>query len=126
MKLDRDSIPSSTSLLLKRQFQMNSRMLLDYDPTAGGGPYPQLVLLCACEDYHPGDGLDVPDWLSSGGDRRSAAAGWEAIVGKPVTCIDVPGHHFQLFHSPYVRVCPIFSPRHAETIIDFIYSLWDH
>ena len=83
---------------------MNSKMLLNYDPTVGGGPYPQLVLLCSCEDYYPHGVLEVPDWLSSNGHRRSAAADWETIVDKPIKCMDIPGHHFQLFHNFYVRV----------------------
>jgi hypothetical protein len=114
VKLNRSSgsgsVPSGIGLLVKEQFQMNSRMLRGYDPAVGGGPYPQLVLLCSCENYDPGGGLEVPGWLSDRGDRRSAAAGWESIVGKPVKCIDIPGHHFQVFHSHYVRVC-FFSLR---------------
>jgi hypothetical protein len=102
--LNRGSVPSSIGLLIKEQFQMSSRMLLDYDPLVGCGPYPQLVLLCSCENYDPSGDLEVPGWLSNRGDRRSAAAGWEAIVGKPVKCIDIPGHHFQAFHNLYVRV----------------------
>src|SRR5258708_943227 len=105
VNFNRSSIPSNIGLLFKEQFQMNSRMLLDYDPLVGGGPYPQLVLLCSCENYDPGGGLEVPGWLSNGGDRRDAAAGWETISGKPVKCIDIPGHHFQAFHSLYVRFC---------------------
>ena len=101
VKLNRNS---SVGLLVKRQFQMNSQMLLHYDPTVDGGPYPQLVLLCSREDYYPDGGLEVPGWLSSNGHRHSAAAGWETIVGKPIKCIDIPGHHFQLFHNHYVRV----------------------
>ncbi|KAI0304291.1 hypothetical protein B0F90DRAFT_1809157 [Multifurca ochricompacta] len=104
----RHTTPSNTGLLVRRQFQMNSRMLLEYDPTAGSGPYPRLVLLHSRENYCPGGGLDVPDWLSKREDRRSAVAGWETIVGVPVKCIDIPGHHFQPFHSSYVSLCPIF------------------
>jgi hypothetical protein len=112
VRLNRNSVPSSIGLLVKEQFQMNSRMLLDYDPTVGGGPYPQLVLLCSCENYEPGGGLEVPGWLSNRGDRRSVVAGWETIVGKPVKCIEIPGHHFQVFHSLYVRV--FFLPQKCE------------
>lgn len=113
VKLNRGSVSSNIGLLVKEQFQMNSRMLLDYNPIAGGGPYPPLVLLCSCENYEPGSGLEVPGWLSNRGDRRSAsaAAGWETIVGKPVKCIDIPGHHFQAFHSLYVRVYSGFLRR---------------
>ena len=103
--LNRNSVPSSVGLLIKRQFQLNSRILLHYDPTVGGGPYPQLVLLCACDDFHPRGDLEVPGWLSNKYHRRSAVEGWEMIVGKPITCFDIPGHHFQLFHDPYVRTC---------------------
>lgn len=103
--LNRNSISSSVGLLVKQQFQMNSRILLHYDPTVGGGPYPQLVLLCSCDDFHPHGDLEVPGWLSNKVHRRSAVTGWEMIVGKPIKFIDVPGHHFQLFHEPYVRIC---------------------
>jgi hypothetical protein len=105
VKLDRNPVPSNIGLLVKRQFQMNSRILVEYDPTIGGGPYPQLVLLRSCENYCPGD-LELPDWLSSRDNGLST--GWETIVGVPIKCIEIPGHHFQPFHSPYVRVCPVF------------------
>ena len=114
MKLDRGSPPSSTGMLVKRQFQMNSGILLDYDPTVCGGPYPQLVLLCSRDNYDPGGGLEVPGWLSSRAVRRSAAEGWEVVVGKPLKYIDIPGHHFQVFHDRYVSVCSIFSPQSAK------------
>jgi hypothetical protein len=110
---NRKSIPSNIGLLVKRQFRMNSRLLLDYDPKVGGGPYPELVLLYSCESYSPG-GLEVPVWLSSRGDHRSTAEAWETIVGKPIRCIDIPGNHFEAFHSPYVRVCSILSPGSAD------------
>ena len=122
VKLNRGSVSSNIGLLVKEQFQMSSRMLLDYDPIAAGGPYPQLVLLCSCENYEPGGGLEVPGWLSDRGDRRSAAAGWETIVGKPVKCIDIPGHHFQVFHSLYVRVHSVFFRGRSAKIYDQISS----
>jgi hypothetical protein len=103
-------------------------MLLDYDPLVGCGPYPQLVLLCSSENYYdPGGDLEVPGWLSNRGDRRrSAAAGWETIVGKPVKCIDIPGHHFQAFHNLYVRVCSTFLAGGVEITTDFIHRLCDN
>lgn len=110
VKLNRSTVPSSIGLLIKEQFQMSSRMLLDYDPLVGCGPYPQLVLLCSRENYDPGCDLEVPDWLSNRGDGLSTAAGWETIVGKPVKCIDIPGHHFQAFHNLYVRFRSHFFP----------------
>jgi hypothetical protein len=130
VNLNRSSIPSSIGLLVKEQFRMSSRMLLDYDPLVRCGPYPQLVLLCSCENYDPGGvDLEVPDWLSNRGDRRSAAAaaGWETIVGKPVKCIDIPGHHFQAFHNLNVRVRSVF-PSHCNVKIttDFVHRLCDN
>jgi thioesterase domain-containing protein len=110
------------SFLVKRQFQMNSQILLNYDPAMGSGPYPQLVLLRSREDYCASGGLEIPEWLSRRGgvaDRLSAIAGWEKIVGAPVKCIDIEGNHFQPFQSPYVRVCPIFSPTCVENMTDF-------
>lgn len=108
VKLNRSSLPSSIGLLVKEQFQLSSRMLLDYDPLIGGGPHPQLVLLCSRENYDPGGDLELPGWLSNRVDRRSAITGWETIVGKPIKCIDIPGHHFQAFHNLFVRVCSTF------------------
>ena len=108
VKLDHNAAPSNIGWLVKRQFQMNSQLLLEYDPNMGGGPYPQVVLLRSCENYCPGGSLEIPDWLSN---RNSdCSTGWETIVGVPVKCIEIPGHHFQPFQSPYVRVCPFFPP----------------
>jgi iterative type I PKS product template protein len=106
VKLDRSPVPSDIGRLVKRQFQMNSQILLEYDPTLGGGPYPPVVLLRSCANYCPGASLEVPDWLSNRDNSRSTE--WETIVGGPVKCIEIPGHHFQPFHSPYVRLSPVF------------------
>jgi hypothetical protein len=126
VKHNRGSVPSSIGLLIKEQFQMSSRMLLDYDPLVGCGPYPQLVLLRSSENYDPGGDLEVPDWLTNRDDSRSAAAGWETIVGKQVKCIDIPGNHFQAFHNLYVRVCSTFSHRSVEIMTDFIHRICDY
>ena len=130
VKLNRSSVPSSIGLLIKEQFQTSSRMLLDYDPLVGCGPYPQLVLLCSRENYDPGGDLEVPGWLSDRGDGHrsaAAAAGWETIVGKPVKCIDIPGHHFQAFHNLYVRVCStFFLTAVLKFTTDFINRLCDY
>nr|QTV20414.1 polyketide synthase [Russula virescens] len=82
MKPNHNSVSSNVGPLVKRQFQMNSQMLLHYDPTVRGEPYPQLALLCSCENYTPCNTLEdpVPGWLSNKGRRRSAAADWETIV----------------------------------------------
>jgi iterative type I PKS product template protein len=98
------------SSLVKRQFQMNSQMLLNYSPDTGTSSNPQLVLLRSREDYSPCDGPEIPEWLSRRVNHLPAIAGWEKIVGAPVKCIDIEGNHFQPFQSPYVRVCPIFTP----------------
>ena len=104
-------------------------MLLDYDPLVGCGPYPQLVLLYSCENYDPGSvDVEVPGWLSNRGDRRSAAAaGWETIVGKPVKCIEIPGHHFEAFHNLYVRIRSAFHSHCSFKITtDFVHRLCDN
>ena len=103
------------SFLVKQQFQMNSQLLLNYDPAMGSGPCPQLVLLRSRDGYCPSGGPEIPEWLSHRGDRLSTIAGWEKIVGVPVKCIDIEGNHFQPFKSPYVRVCSIFVPTCVET-----------
>ena len=117
MKLDGPKSASSdrTSLLIKRQFQMNSQLLVGYNPATGSGPYPQLVLLRSCEDYCPSGGPEIPEWLSRRDDRLSAIVGWEKVVGAPVKCIDIAGNHFQPFQSPYVRVHSIFASRVSKT-----------
>ncbi|KAI0055306.1 polyketide synthase [Artomyces pyxidatus] len=98
-KLDGRNTMSDVGLLVKRQFQMNSRMLGKYDPLAGGGPYPPLVLLRSSEGYNPAGVVDVPLWLADRSDPRQAVAGWETIVGTSVKVIDMPGHHFNPFHT---------------------------
>ncbi len=117
VKLDGPNSASSNrmSLLVKRQFQMNSQILVSYDPAMGSGPFPQLVLLRSCEDYCPTGGPEIPEWLSRRGDRLSAIMGWEKIVGAPVKCIDIAGNHFQPFQTSFVRVRPIFAPRVLKT-----------
>ncbi|KAI9443347.1 putative polyketide synthase [Lactarius indigo] len=102
-------------LLVKRQFQMNSQILVSYDPAMESGPYPQLVLLRSCEGYCPSGGPEIPEWLSLRGDRLSAIVSWEKVVGAPVKCIDIAGNHFQPFLTPFVRDHQIFAPRMLKT-----------
>ncbi|KAH9065286.1 polyketide beta-ketoacyl-synthase [Lactarius vividus] len=90
------------SLLVKRQFQMNSQILVSYDPVIGSGSYPQLVLLRSCEGYYPSGGPEIPEWLSRRSDHLSAIVGWEKIVGAPVKCIDIAGNHFQPFQTSFI------------------------
>ncbi|KAI0051416.1 polyketide synthase [Auriscalpium vulgare] len=98
-RLDGRNTVSDVAQLVKRQFQMNSRMLGHYDPLASGGPYPRLVLLRSSEGFNPAGVPDVPVWLADRSDPRQAVAGWEGIVGTSVKTIDIPGHHFQPFHT---------------------------
>ena len=124
VKLSDPSSASSNriSFLVKRQFQMNSQILFNYNPAMGSGPYPQPVLLRSREDYCPSGGLEVPEWLfrrSDVVDRLSAIAGWEKIVGAPVKCIDIEGNHFQPFQSPYVRVSNLYPNACVENMTDF-------
>jgi thioesterase domain-containing protein/acyl carrier protein len=107
------------TFLVKRQFQMNSQILINYDPAMGSGPNPQLVQLRSREDYSPAGGPEIPEWLSRREEHLLAIAGWEKIVGAPVKCIDIEGNHFQAFQSPYVRVRPISPPTCAENVTDF-------
>ncbi|TFK37752.1 hypothetical protein BDQ12DRAFT_735983 [Crucibulum laeve] len=87
---------SQVSQLVKKQFQMNSRMLGRYDPVKG--KYPLLVMLRSREGFNPPGVPDVPIWLADRSDPRQAVSGWETVVGCQIKSIDIPGNHFQPFH----------------------------
>ncbi|ETW82343.1 polyketide synthase variant A [Heterobasidion irregulare TC 32-1] len=97
----RDST-AHVSRLVKAQFQMNSRLLGRYRPAASRGVCPRLVLLRSREAYKPAGVLDVPKWLCDRSDPQDAVAGWQSLVDGPVKVLDIPGHHFQPFHSTNV------------------------
>ncbi|KAF8271958.1 hypothetical protein EI94DRAFT_1796609 [Lactarius quietus] len=119
------------SFLVKRQFQMNSQILINYDPAMGSGPNPQLVQLHSREGYSPGGGPEIPEWLSRREERLPAITGWEKIVGAPVKCIDIEGNHFQPFQSSYIsttsaaiaEACSLLTViRNTELSLDGVYS----
>ncbi|KAI0322049.1 beta-ketoacyl synthase [Amylostereum chailletii] len=93
------SSSSDLGLLVKMQFQMNARLLGEYDGRKGGGPYPPLVLLRSRDGYNPVGVPDIPAWLADRRDPKQATLGWESLVSSPVKVIDIPGHHFSPFHT---------------------------
>ena len=100
--LNRRDSTAHVSRLVKAQFQMNSRLLGRYRPAASRGVCPRLVLLRSREAYKPAGVLDVPKWLCDRSDPQDAVAGWQSLVDSPVKVLDIPGHHFQPFHSTNV------------------------
>jgi hypothetical protein len=85
---------------------MNARMLGKYVPHATASLCPPLVLLRSSEGYKPKGVADIPTWLSDRGNPQTSVAGWQSLAHCSVKVLDIPGHHFEPFHSS--NVCTRF------------------
>ncbi|KAJ7704791.1 beta-ketoacyl synthase [Mycena rosella] len=89
--------------LVKRQFSTNARMLGQYVPHATASLCPPLVLLRSSEGFAPtipgGRDTEVPTWLADRSDPQTAVKGWQRLAHCEVKVLDIPGNHFQAFHS---------------------------
>jgi len=90
------SSKSEISQLIKKQFQLNSRMLGQYDATASTGPIPKVVILRSKEGVKV-SGVSVPVWLGDRSDRKQVIAEWESLVKESVKSWNIPGNHFEPF-----------------------------
>jgi len=97
--LDARAARSELSALVKKQFSMNARMLGKYVPHATASLCPPLVLLRSSEGYKPKGVADIPTWLSDRGNPQTSVAGWQSLAHCSVKVLDIPGHHFEPFHS---------------------------
>nr|APH07628.1 PKS2 [Agaricomycetes sp.] len=113
-KLEMTGSRHDVARFVKSQFSMNSRMLGQYKPSSTDGPFPRLVLLRCTESFNPPGVDDVPAWLADRGDLEKLVVAWEGLVGAPVKTLDVPGNHFQPFHSENVGV---LSKRISEACV---------
>jgi iterative type I PKS product template protein len=105
INLDTRSVSSEIGRLIKSQFEMNSRMLGEYDPLIGGAPYPPLAFLRSRKGFNPSSIPNIPKWLKDrSSEVKQATAGWEMLVGTSVKVWDIPGHHFEPFHASNVSV----------------------
>jgi hypothetical protein len=102
INLDTHSSCSGIRRFVKAQFQLNSRVLGEYNPLPSDGPFPPIVLLRSREGFQAPGISDIPTWLGDRSDGQQAAFGWESLVGCSVSVRDIPGHHFQPFHPSHV------------------------
>ncbi|KAJ7022589.1 putative polyketide synthase [Mycena alexandri] len=113
LDLDVRAERSELSTLVKKQFSMNAHMLGKYVPHATASLCPPLVLLRSSECYRP-EGVaiaDVPKWLADRSDPQTSVTGWQSLAHCSVKVLDIPGHHFQAFHSSNI---PELSLRIAD------------
>jgi thioesterase domain-containing protein len=103
--LDARAARSELSALVKKQFSMNAQMLGKYIPHATASLCPPLVLLRSSEGFRPTGvtPMDVPAWLADRSDPQTSVADWQSLAHCSVKVLDIPGHHFQPFHSSNVR-----------------------
>jgi hypothetical protein len=81
------------------------------------------VFLRSSEGFNPAGVPDIPVWLSDRSDPRQAVAGWETVVGAPVSVYDIPGHHFEPFNSQ--NVSPLIYRSDSENRLLTSYLLPD-
>ncbi|RDB14789.1 Non-reducing polyketide synthase terA [Hypsizygus marmoreus] len=100
ISLNSGTSDSELRKLVKTQFTMNAGLLEEYQASAENLHHcPPLVLLRSSEGFCPSGMYDVPLWLSNRSDPQDVSAGWESLAGGAVKVMDIPGDHFQPFHS---------------------------
>ncbi|KAJ7482959.1 putative polyketide synthase [Mycena galericulata] len=97
--LDARAARSELSTLVKKQFSANARMLGKYVPHATASICPPLVLLRSSEGFRPRGVTNIPSWLADRSDPQTSVAGWQSLAHCSVKVLDIPGHHFEPFHS---------------------------
>ncbi|KAF9025638.1 hypothetical protein BDZ89DRAFT_1161644 [Hymenopellis radicata] len=111
---------STIRRLVHIQFTMSAEMLKAYNPYGTGGECPALVYLRSKDAFIPPgiDNANVPHWLS---DKRTRTCGWDDLTGREVRILDIPGNHFQAFHSENILAFSLLS---LITVV--FYRLWLH
>ncbi|KAJ7604989.1 putative polyketide synthase [Roridomyces roridus] len=89
---------SDLGVLVRRQFSMNAPMLQRYTPAWAPELAPPLVLLRSREGFRPQGVPDVPAWFSDRSNPKASVRGWQKLTSRPVKVLDIPGHHFTVFH----------------------------
>jgi len=93
---------SEISQLIKKQFQLNSRMLGLYDPLSNEGRYPKVAILRSSEGFKA-QGVVVPVWLADRSNPRQVISEWESLVTSTVKSWDIPGNHFEPFAAANIK-----------------------
>ncbi|KAI0124771.1 putative polyketide synthase [Xylariales sp. AK1849] len=86
--------------LIRANFAACVRLLGDFHPEPPGKlPVPRAFLLRSNQGWRdPSSPHSVEnEWLQDRSDPKNAVAGWEAVTASEVSCIDIPGNHFQVF-----------------------------
>ncbi|KAJ7613846.1 putative polyketide synthase [Mycena polygramma] len=97
--LDPRTAGSELGAMVKKQLCMNAHMLGKYVPHATASVCPPLVLLRSSEGFKPAGVAGIPAWLSDRSDPHTSIAGWQSLAHCSVKVLDIPGNHFQPFHS---------------------------
>ncbi|KAJ7613999.1 polyketide beta-ketoacyl-synthase [Roridomyces roridus] len=96
--LDERVVFSDLGVLVRRQFSMNAPMLQRYTAEWAPELSPPLVLLRSTEGFRPEGVPDVPAWFSDRTNPQASVRGWQKLTNRPVKVLDIPGHHFSVFH----------------------------
>lgn len=100
------STTATTARLVKSQFRASADLLGRYKPSLGSGPLPRVVLLRSREGYNPAEVAEVPKWLAERGNTTDVVDEWRSLVGAEVKVWDIPGNHFNPFHTANVSISP--------------------
>lgn len=65
-------------------------------------PFPCIYVRCA-DGYQAPVDVDVHEWYTARGDVGSTVGEWTSLLGEDLVVLDVPGHHFEMFHSSRAR-----------------------
>ncbi|TEB40269.1 hypothetical protein FA13DRAFT_1769805 [Coprinellus micaceus] len=84
---------------LLQQLKRHVQMVLHHRATKlnPSTPLPCVYLRCT-EGYPAPADVDVHEWLTAREDRDATVAEWKALLDGDLHVLDVPGHHFEMFH----------------------------
>ena len=100
------------------EFERNALLLGSYTPAPG--PVDMKVVALHCRDVFDSKRLcDVSyPWLSDPTARTKSLADWRELLDQDIEILDIPGHHFEVFHPKNVRICGLLSYRAMLTECD--------
>ncbi|KAI9672396.1 MAG: Type I Iterative PKS [Caeruleum heppii] len=83
--------------LIAAQFQNNTSMLVQYNPSPARCPI-KLMMLRSREGFHSEKISGIPNpWLDDRSRRSDAVNEWETLTGRKIPVMDIPGTHFEAF-----------------------------
>ena len=104
-------LPSGNPKLepIRDQMRLASTALVEFDHTsspAHGVTLDNVVMLCCVDGYpvDPSETFGSARWLADRRNTSRVAEGWDVVLGRNITTLDISGNHFEPFKPQNVSL----------------------